>query len=884
VSTHSINKVVKATIDWAFDKSDHALVKIDLIVNSGMTVGPGIIKVNTKILNSPDVTRQVGEEIEIMMSQTDDNWNPHSRLEFLKVAIRTVFSSKVSEIRKTINNDMKDIEDEVNQYEELRIRTLSKKNISSEEKVANLAIIDKAITALRIDLCDHRKKRDDTMAFVSRTKWFEYGEKSNSFFLGLAKSRQNQKIISKIVSNGKEFNGQKEVSNGISEFYEELYSARNNKKESDESFYSNCPKLTNEQMNFLETELSIEELHKALLTCKESSPGPDGIPYQIYKTYWKIMGPTIHKAWLYSVKTGIMPPSHLESMITLLPKEGKDIGDIKNWRPITLSNCDSKIITKAISLKAAKVLESIIDPSQTAYIPGRSVSDNLRSNFFLKKYCKENNINATLVSLDAKKAFDSVDHEYIKETLKAYGFGPKFIRIFETLYNKITAKILINGFASEAIKIERGVKQGDALSCAIFIICIDPLLRNLNKNRNIKGIRIRKKNGKDEGINFKSSAYADDISVICEGEDDSIQNIFLEYERLTRKSGLELNADKTEILKLNNPNNKQYNIKYYGKRFQILTVNRIKICGLFYCSAEDDEHKLNVDEKIVKLQNKMKLWTHRHLSMEGKTLIVKTFGLSQVIYNMQSYEFKKEDLTNIERLIFKFLWSTSENPNGIDRIKRSIMKNEHSKGGMKVTDVECLNRSLKLRQFIRARETNHEISKIQNLLTNGNINIHETKQEFFEITECDPICKTAQETINIIIDFCRDKYKEITHEKYENDRHLINEVASLNLATYLHRKNYLLTLCMLKTLTRRGILTLGELVQSYEYENDKKIQTTMKSIMATIPKHLISIAKCYNDDINSCQEELKHLLIDPEKRKDLRTINVKEIQILLKML
>jgi hypothetical protein len=55
-------------------------------------------------------------------------------------------------------------------------------------------------------------------------------------------------------------------------------------------------------MNFLETELSIEELHKALLTCKESSPGPDGIPYQIYKTYWKIMGSTIHKAWLYSVK------------------------------------------------------------------------------------------------------------------------------------------------------------------------------------------------------------------------------------------------------------------------------------------------------------------------------------------------------------------------------------------------------------------------------------------------------------------------------------------------------------------------------------------------------------------------------------------------------
>jgi hypothetical protein len=116
-------------------------------------------------------------------------------------------------------------------------------------------------------------------------------------------------------------------------------------------------------------------------------------------------------------------------VITLLPKEGKDTKDIKNWRPITLSNCDSKIITKTISLKTSKVLESIIDPSQTAYVPVRSVADNLRSNFFYKNHCNKNNIDAVLISLDAEKAFDSVDLKYIEETLIAYGFGPGFIPI-----------------------------------------------------------------------------------------------------------------------------------------------------------------------------------------------------------------------------------------------------------------------------------------------------------------------------------------------------------------------------------------------------------------------------------------------------------------------
>jgi hypothetical protein len=148
--------------------------------------------------------------------------------------------------------------------------------------------------------------------------------------------------------------------------------------------------------------------------------------------------------------------------------------------------------------------------------PGRSVADNLRSNFFYKNYCCKHNIESVLISLDAKKVFDSVDHKYIEKTLIAYGFGPGFIQIFKTLYSNINARILRNGFASGSIKIERGGKQGDTLSCAIFIICIDPLLRNLNKNKKIIEVKIRRNKATNEEINFKGAAYADDISVICE--------------------------------------------------------------------------------------------------------------------------------------------------------------------------------------------------------------------------------------------------------------------------------------------------------------------------------------------------------------------------------
>ena len=481
-----------------------------------------------------------------------------------------------------------------------------------------------------------------------------------------------------------------------------------------------------------------------------------------------------------------------------------------------------------------------------------------------------------------KKAFDSVDHKYIEETLIAYGFGPGFIKIFKTLYKNITARILINGFTSESIRIERGVKQGDALSCAIFIICIYPLLRNLNKNRRVEEIKIKNKNTTMKKINFKSAAYADDISVICKKSYNCIQQVFYEYERLTQRSGLELNADKTEILNLNTNEIDKISFEYNSNFFEIHTVDKIKICGLYYCANLDMEYQLNVLEKIKKLSYKIKLWSHRQLTMEGKVLIVKTFGLSQIIYNMQSYGFDEPEIINTERIIFKFLWSTNDKQNGIDRIKRSIMKNDYEKGGMKVTDVESLDRSLKLKQFIRAHKSNHVISRIQALVSTKSNQENHLYQEYQNVTDKEPICRSAQDTLNIIIEYNRENYKHILPEQYETDKNLIDEVSSINLATYLNRRNKVFLVCMLKPLTANGITTLGELMQAYEYETDEKLIKSMQIILSDFPKILKDISNCFCEEINSDCEKMNYIQIAPNIRKEINSITVKELQVTLK--
>ncbi len=106
----------------------------------------------------------------------------------------------------------------------------------------------------------------------------------------------------------------------------------------------------------------------------------------------------------------------------------------------------------------------------------------LHSILFVKEHCQEQDLDAVLISLDAKKAFDSVSHQYVEKILKHYGFGPQFIKCFKTLYSKISVKILMNGHLSSSIDTERGFEQGNAFKMFCFIFCVDPQSEMLSGN------------------------------------------------------------------------------------------------------------------------------------------------------------------------------------------------------------------------------------------------------------------------------------------------------------------------------------------------------------------------------------------------------------------
>ena len=128
-----------------------------------------------------------------------------------------------------------------------------------------------------------------------------------------------------------------------------------------------------------------------------------------------------------------MASSQRKGIITLLHK-GKDLArdNLSNWRPITLTNVDYKIATKALAKRLQSVLSSIIDSDQTGHVKGRYIGEHARLIEDVLRYMDNQNIHGILLFLDFSKAFDSIDRNYILRTSAKFNFGPDFIKWVKT--------------------------------------------------------------------------------------------------------------------------------------------------------------------------------------------------------------------------------------------------------------------------------------------------------------------------------------------------------------------------------------------------------------------------------------------------------------------
>jgi hypothetical protein len=197
-----------------------------------------------------------------------------------------------------------------------------------------------------------------------------------------------------------------------------------------------------------------------------------------------------------------------------------------------------------------------------------------------------------------------------------------------------------------------------------------------------------------------------------------------------------------------------------------------------------------------------------------------------------------------------------------------------------VTDVECLDRALKTRQFIRASNINHPVSKIQAYLSNSNVNDREIKPEYGSINCEEIICSRARSTINVLTDYYRANLTIEDKSQIEIDQ-IVDDVLSINISSFLKRKKLPLHSCVVKPLTEVGIETFGELRQEYEHFNNPDLSKRAKLILGTLPGNLKQFLEHINENTSS-YKNLKFINLENNIRKEINLVTTKEFQCILK--
>ena len=375
----------------------------------------------------------------------------------------------------------------------------------------------------------------------ARARWHEHGEKSTKYFLNLEKRNHIKKHIRKLHISGVIKTDPFCILKEQERFYKDLYKRSTTDPDITfkiSSFLNdlNIPALSEDQKKFCEGKISAEECFRLLDSFDNNkTPGNDGIPIEFYKTFWSVISDSFMNCINECFEKGEMSSSQKQAIITLIEKKGKDRSLLENWRPISLVNVDTKIMTKAIASRIKSVLPDIIHPNQTGYVKDRFIGETIRSIYDVMEFTVKENIPGLMLFIDFQKAFDSVEWEFLFKCLEAFNFGTDFLHWVIVFYKNIQSCILNNGMTSNFFTLERGVRQGDPLSPYLFVIAVETLAIAIRQNSDIKGIYI------GDEHETKLLQYADDTTAIL-ADTNSAKVLFELLDRFRNISGLKINC------------------------------------------------------------------------------------------------------------------------------------------------------------------------------------------------------------------------------------------------------------------------------------------------------------------------------------------------------
>nr|KAJ0189677.1 hypothetical protein LSAT_V11C800388260 [Lactuca sativa] len=460
----------------------------------------------------------------------------------------------------------------------------------------------------------------------AKVHWLKEGDYNSAYFHKVVKGKINRNRIETIHDGNGKWKEGEEAFKVIVDYFGEFLGVEHDVVPilRPDNLFSK--KLDIQQALDMVKDITNEEIKAALFDIDDDkAPGPDGFSSKFFKKAWMIVG----NDFCYAVKEFFLSKKILKevnaTIIALVPKVSTP-GKVRDYRPISCCNVIYKCISKVIVNRIREHLGCLVSDNQSAFIPGRSILDNvLLSQELVKGYHIDRGFSRCAMKVDIQKAYDTVSWKFLHDILKEFGFHESMITWIMNCVTTSSFMININGSFHGFFQGKRGLRQGCPLSPYLFTLVME---------------------------------------VFCHGNSGSIKVVKKAMDEFANSAGLVPNLAKSHIF--------FGNVKEPFKRkiLRILPFVEGKLPMKYLGIPLISTKLFNRDCKglIDKVKKRVNDWKNKSLSYAGRLQLINVVLASLPVYWASVVLLPKGIIKEVEKIMRNFLWNSGQNCKGVAKV------------------------------------------------------------------------------------------------------------------------------------------------------------------------------------------------------------------------
>ncbi|UYV78684.1 hypothetical protein LAZ67_16002385 [Cordylochernes scorpioides] len=390
------------------------------------------------------------------------------------------------------------------------------------------------------------------------------------------------------------------------------------------------------------------------------APGWDELPCEFLITYEDFFVEAFRRVFEASKLRGALPSSIRRSTICLVPKSNGGPG-LSGYRPISLPTADYRVLGNILLQRLRPHLPALVPRCQTYAVPGRSPSWNVARVADEIDMATRNGSELAVISTELESAFDTLDRSFLVSLMVSLRLPPAFVEWFLLLYAGADAAVRAGGLHTRPFHLLNGVRQGCAISAALFSLATGPLL-----------VRLERALGTGNVL-----AYADDIVLLIR-RDELFDVVRIIFEDFRRASGIGVNFAKCKGLwcgAWRARTDAQLGISWTSEQIRVLGCNLTPAVS----SSAQEQHLLALLESAVAR------WVPftRGLSLVGRARAANSLVLSAVVHHLHGYLPTDSTITKLQARLVRFVWG----PRRTTWLPGGVLARPVSVGGFGLLDI-----------------------------------------------------------------------------------------------------------------------------------------------------------------------------------------------------